>query len=298
MNSTTQSTWVKEDFQAMDLSASICHHALQLELGRGEDEEMTLNARVSDWSLGTEETKKRRSTYVDGGGGDPSSVVEETKIRLSVHVDGDSGDQTPTSSNLIHRLLEDLEEVVASDLGAEDEGGGGRSMGATRSSGPQPPRGRIWSQGARDSGEVATGDLGAEGEGGSGRCLGLPNPVVPNHLETGSGAKDLGTATSDRGHWPKKAATEARVRRGDQCSRAERRPELGAERRSELGANKLSRRTAASEGDGDARGGWIQWPAVVGRRPWRLAVEGRGRQAGWRRKREERVEEGRRRGGS
>uniref|UniRef100_A0A0D3HNU0 Uncharacterized protein n=1 Tax=Oryza barthii TaxID=65489 RepID=A0A0D3HNU0_9ORYZ len=52
-------------------------------------------------------------------------------------------------------------------------------------------------KGAQTVKEAATDDLGAKGEGGSGRSPGLADPVVPNHLETGSGANDLGATTSD-----------------------------------------------------------------------------------------------------
>uniref|UniRef100_A0A0D3ELW6 Uncharacterized protein n=1 Tax=Oryza barthii TaxID=65489 RepID=A0A0D3ELW6_9ORYZ len=52
-------------------------------------------------------------------------------------------------------------------------------------------------EGAQTVKEAATGDPGAKGEGGSGRSLGLPYPVVPNHLETGSGAKDFRATTTD-----------------------------------------------------------------------------------------------------
>jgi hypothetical protein len=36
-----------------------------------------------------------------------------------------------------------------------------------------------------------------KGEGGSGRSPGVPDPVVPNHLETGSGAHHLEVTTGD-----------------------------------------------------------------------------------------------------
>uniref|UniRef100_A0A0E0AAN5 Uncharacterized protein n=1 Tax=Oryza glumipatula TaxID=40148 RepID=A0A0E0AAN5_9ORYZ len=121
MNITRQNSWVKEDLLAMDLSSLCVTGGKPTHVDAGGDD------------LGTEETKKRRSTYVDGGGG---SGVKK------------------------------------------GEGGGDR----------QP-----WRR-------------------GSSRSPGVPDPVVPNHLETGSGAHHLEAITGDhhRSSGTKKRSPELR----------------------------------------------------------------------------------------
>uniref|UniRef100_A0A0E0HS58 Uncharacterized protein n=1 Tax=Oryza nivara TaxID=4536 RepID=A0A0E0HS58_ORYNI len=118
MNITRQNSWVKEDLLAMDLSSLCVTGGKPTHVDAGGDD------------LGAEETKKRRSTYVDGGSG--SSVKK-------------------------------------------GEGGGDR----------QP-----WS-------------------------LGVLDPVVPNHLETGSGAHHLEAITGDhhRSSGMKKRSPELRTKK-------------------------------------------------------------------------------------
>uniref|UniRef100_I1QZ90 Uncharacterized protein n=1 Tax=Oryza glaberrima TaxID=4538 RepID=I1QZ90_ORYGL len=85
----------------------------------------------------------------------------------------------------------DLEVVAAGDLGAEGEGGGGCSLGPSRSR---------WSPTTLRP-DLAPRISGWQRGGGRRPCDGgrrrrrlehgvRPNPVVPNHLETGSGGKE------------------------------------------------------------------------------------------------------------
>uniref|UniRef100_A0A0D9Y680 Uncharacterized protein n=1 Tax=Oryza glumipatula TaxID=40148 RepID=A0A0D9Y680_9ORYZ len=109
MNNTRQNTWVKEDLQAMDLS-SLC--------ATGATGGKSTHVDAGGGDLGAEETKKRWSTYADGGGG---SGVKK----------GEGGGDRRRSS--------------------DGEGGGDRRQrsehGASISGHPQPPGDRIWRQG-------------------------------------------------------------------------------------------------------------------------------------------------------
>uniref|UniRef100_A0A0E0PJ50 Uncharacterized protein n=1 Tax=Oryza rufipogon TaxID=4529 RepID=A0A0E0PJ50_ORYRU len=70
-------------------------------------------------------------------------------------------------------------------------------------------RRRIWRQEGEGGGDRRRS---SDGEGGSGRSPGVPDPVVPNHLETGSGAHHLEATTGDhhRSSWTKKRPPELR----------------------------------------------------------------------------------------
>uniref|UniRef100_A0A0E0ESH5 DUF834 domain-containing protein n=1 Tax=Oryza meridionalis TaxID=40149 RepID=A0A0E0ESH5_9ORYZ len=131
------------------------------------------------------------------------------------------------------------EDLLAMDLSLYVDGGGGSGVKKVK--------------------EAATGEGARTCEGGSGQSPGVPDPVVPNHLETGSGAHHLEATTGDH--------HRSSVARGWPTAGGEASVALAAERRGEARAEAEARLEAppveAAERQKSSQTGWDLKPFEV-----------------------------------